>query len=94
MQTWDDWTSTAQAGKNSTASGVWSGGTSPLAKGYLDLERKGEGEPQTSIEAEEESDGDIVVEFLNVSESEGILRSQFLDWALKSEFTFNMNHRI
>lgn len=82
MQMWDDRTSTTQAGKNRTASGVWSGDTNPLAfKGYLELGGKGEGEPQTSRETEEEddTDGDDVVELLNVSGSEGSLRSQFLD---------------
>lgn len=81
MQMWDDRTSTTQAGKNRTASGVWSGDTNPFAKGYLELGGKGEGEPQTSRETEEEddTDGDDVVELLNVSGSEGSLRSQFLD---------------
>lgn len=79
IQPWDYWTSTAQAGKNSIASGVWSGGINPLAKGYLELGGKGEEEPLTSREAEEDTNGDELGELLNVSDSEGSLRSQFLD---------------
>ncbi|KAL0177675.1 hypothetical protein M9458_026569 [Cirrhinus mrigala] len=83
MQTsiWDDRTSAAQAAKNRTDAGVWSRGANPPAKGYLELGGKGEGELQTSREAEEEedTDGDEVVELLNVSDSEGSLRSQYLD---------------
>lgn len=83
MQTsiWDDRTSAAQAAKNRTDSGVWSRGVNPPAKSYLELGGKGEGELQTSRDAEEEedTDGDDVVELLNVSDSEGSLRSQYLD---------------
>ncbi|KAF4105611.1 hypothetical protein G5714_013273 [Onychostoma macrolepis] len=59
----------------------WLTGANPPAKGYLELGGKGEGELQTSREAEEEedTDGDEVVELLNVSDSEGSLRSQYLD---------------
>lgn len=83
MQTsiWDDQTSEAQAAKNKTDPGVWSRRANPSAKGYLELGGKGEVELQTSREAEEEedTDGDEVVELLNVSDSEGSLRSQYLD---------------
>lgn len=78
---WDDRTSTAQTAKNRTNSGVWSRGVNPPAKSYLELGGKGEEELQTSREAEEEedTDGDEVVELLNVSDSEGSPRSQYLD---------------
>ncbi len=83
MQTsiWDDRTSAALAAKNRTDRGVWSRGTNPSSKGYLELGGKGEGELQTSREAEEEedTDGDEGVERLNVSDSEGSLRTQYLD---------------
>ncbi|GLD48524.1 F-BAR and double SH3 domains protein 1-like protein [Lates japonicus] len=53
------------------------------AKGYLELGGKGgEGEAQTSREAEEEDedeDGDEVEELINFSDSEGSLRSEFLE---------------
>ncbi|KAK9964790.1 hypothetical protein ABG768_005933 [Culter alburnus] len=56
-------------------------GVNPPAKSYLELGGKVEGELQTSRDAEEEedTDGDEVVELLNVSDSEGSLRSQYLD---------------
>ncbi len=83
MQTsiWDDRTSAALAAKNRTDPGVWSRGANPSSKGYLELGGKGEGELQTSREAEEEddTDGDEGVERLNVSDSEGSLRTQYLD---------------
>ncbi|KAG7517863.1 hypothetical protein JOB18_018264 [Solea senegalensis] len=65
--------------------GMKSGGViSPTAKGYLELGGKGsvEGEAQTSREAEEEDDnedGDQVEELINFSDSEGSLRSEFLE---------------
>lgn len=70
---WDDQTSTAQADKNKADPEVWSRGANRPAKGYLEL--------QTSREEEEEEDSneDEVMELLNVSDSEGSLRSQFLD---------------
>lgn len=68
---WDDQTSTAQADKNKADPEVWSRGANRPAKGYLEL--------QTSQEEKEDSSEDEVVELLNVSDSEGSLRSQFLD---------------
>lgn len=55
-----------------------------IAKGYLELGGKGEGdtEAQTSREAEEEAEdeeGDEVEELINFSDSEGSLRSEFLE---------------
>lgn len=57
---------------------------SQTAKGYLELGGKGgvEGEAQTSREAEEEDEdeeGDVVEELINFSDSEGSLRSEFLE---------------
>ncbi|CAB1437095.1 unnamed protein product [Pleuronectes platessa] len=54
------------------------------AKGYLELGGKGggEGEAQTSQEAEEEDedeDCDQVEELINLSDSEGSLKSEFLE---------------
>lgn len=54
------------------------------AKDYLELGGKGggEGEAQTSLEAEEEDEdeeGDRVEELINFSNSEGSLRSEFLE---------------
>lgn len=54
------------------------------AKGYLELGGKavGEGEAQTSQEAEEEDEdeeGNEVEELINFSDSEGSLRSEFLE---------------
>lgn len=54
------------------------------AKGYLELGGKGggEGETQASHEAEEEDDdeeGDEVEELINLSGSEGSLKSEFLE---------------
>lgn len=59
-------------------------GANQSSKGYLELGGKGEGELQTSREAkeEEDTDGDEVVELLNVSDSEGSLRSQYLDLSI------------
>lgn len=60
------------------------GGTNQAAKDYLELGGKGggEGEAQTSLEAEEEDEdeaGDRVEELINFSDSEGSLRSEFLE---------------
>ncbi|KAL7395118.1 hypothetical protein ABVT39_010424 [Epinephelus coioides] len=65
--------------------GTKSGGVvNQTAKGYLELGGKGggEGEAQTSREAEEENEdeeGDEVEELINFSDSEGSLRSEFLE---------------
>lgn len=83
--TWDERLSMVQGTKvikASEASGVRSGGPNPPAKGYLELASKSEAEPQMSREAEEEEDtegdGDVE-ELLNFSDSEGSLRSEFLE---------------
>lgn len=60
------------------------GAVNQTAKGYLELGGKGgrEGEAQTSSEAEEEDedkDGDEVEELINFSDSDGSLRSEFLE---------------
>lgn len=60
------------------------GAVNQTAKGYLELGGKGggEGEAQTSREAEEEDEdeeGDEVEELINFSDSEGSLRSEFLE---------------
>lgn len=60
------------------------GAVTQTAKGYLELGGKGggEGEAQTSREAEEEDEdeeGDEVEELINFSDSEGSLRSEFLE---------------
>lgn len=60
------------------------GGVNQTAKGYLELGGKGggEGEAQTSREAEDEEeneDGDQVEEMINLSDSEGSLRSEYLE---------------
>lgn len=60
------------------------GAANQPAKDYLELGGKGggEGEAQTSLEAEEEDedeDGDRVEELINFSDSEGSLRSEFLE---------------
>ncbi len=65
--------------------GTKSGGVlNQTAKGYLELGGKGggEGERETSQEAEEEDEdeeGDEVEELINFSDSEGSLRSEFLE---------------
>lgn len=61
-----------------------SGAVTQTAKGYLELGGQGgeEGEAQTSREAEEEDEdeeGDEVEELINFSDSEGSLRSEFLE---------------
>lgn len=56
------------------------GAVNQTAKGYLEL--GGEGEAQTSQEAEEEEEdeeGDEVEELINFSDSDGSLRSEFLE---------------
>lgn len=60
------------------------GAVNQTAKGYLELGGKGvgEGETQTSREAEEEDEeeeGDEVEELINFSNSDGSLRSEFLE---------------
>ncbi len=60
------------------------GAVNQTAKGYLELGGKGggEGEAQTSQEAEEEEEdeeGDEVEELINFSDSDGSLRSEFLE---------------
>lgn len=59
-------------------------GANQPTKDYLELGGKGggEGEAQPSLEAEEEhedEDGDRVEELINLSDSEGSLRSEFLE---------------
>lgn len=50
------------------------------AKGYLELGGKRQGEAPMSMEAEEEDeDDDEVEELINFSDSEGSLRSEFLE---------------
>ncbi|XP_076595919.1 uncharacterized protein LOC143326249 [Chaetodon auriga] len=73
------------AGGGGAGGGPKGGGpVNPTAKGYLELGGKGggEGEAQTSREAEEEDEdeeGDEVEELINFSDSEGSLRSEFLE---------------
>lgn len=58
------------------------GALNQTAKAYLELGGMGggEGEAQTSREAEkEDEDGDEVEELINFSDSEGSLRSEFLE---------------
>lgn len=58
------------------------GALNQTAKGYLELggKRGGQGEAQMSREAEEEDEnGDEVEELINLSDSEGSLRSEFLE---------------
>lgn len=60
-----------------------SGAVNQTAKGYLELGGKGgEGEAQASqeaVEEEEDKDCDEVEELINFSDSEGSLRSEFLE---------------
>lgn len=78
---WEEHTSTMQGTKAKAEAGIRSGGPNPTAKGYLELGGKGEGKPQMSREAEEEEDdtGDELEELLNFSDSEGSLKSEFLE---------------
>lgn len=77
--------SKAEGGGGGGGGGTKSGGAvNQTAKGYLELGGKGggEGETQTSREAEEEDEdeeGDEVEELINFSDSEGSLRSEFLE---------------
>lgn len=70
--------------KNKAEGGVGGGGTksggavNQTAKGYLELGGKGGGEGEAQEEDEDE-EGDEVKELLNFSDSEGSLRSEFLD---------------
>lgn len=71
------------AGGGGGAGGTKSAGAlNQAAKGYLELGGKtgAQGEAQMSQEAEEEDEnGDEVEELINLSDSEGSLRSEFLE---------------
>lgn len=60
------------------------GAVNQSAKGYLEVGRKGGGfvaaPTSKEVDEEEEDEGNVVEELINISDSKGSLKSEFLDW--------------
>lgn len=67
------------------------------AKGYLEVGRKGGGFVEAPIskevdEGEKDEEGNVVEELINISDSKGSLRSEFLDWGEEEDVGVKMEN--